>query len=981
MAKKYSKYTSNYILSQEHKRTEKGVINLRDWTTIGEIERLDKGKKPVFGNGNFKFTIRNVASNPTKHITSKFVGTFEYNDVKDALPQNNLTELNLFTNDLRDYAYYGSATELIRSTIQHIIKNFPSRIKISNERMLNRKEFHYNGDCLSVSEVVDLDFNEDVDVFDENIKTPQIEYLKDGENEYTTVFLLDNPFEIDLHHEGVLMNEYSNPHRYLTYSFKDYIISEDGINFEEIDRYSVNIEFNNINRELEYTRGRFNCVFDSCQIADVIIKTKKNSYQLKGYLFDNKIKWGYDCIVEVNNGYEKRKSQLFIQPKQEIIDKYFNSLQGLEKILLRRDTHPLYLCKLKTPIIQSDIMMTVDRSYQFPSEDGFIDVTSPLFTSYINNLYEIASIWDQTYTDNLLQKMTHEAIKNYDWSYKRDVDVNESEEMLIGGLRVENLLHVYGRLFDDIKHYIDGIKNAHIITYDGYNNMPNAHITDELEENGWHIVNTIPILDVKNDENEITSKEFTNQVITEELIDVKGNELNWFKSRNKKHFNWVQNNLNFMKKLKLNSNYIFRSKGTKKSIEMIMGMFGLGENDFEIGETYYKTTPIRYDQDTETKFDNLVSSFDGLLNEDNPDGALPIRIKKYYHTLQSGEVEEVEYIVPFLNYNNNADVDLYFQSKGGWCKYSVDENRKDYIETMSYLRIKYTLSELFTISPSSVKDGDVFYVVDLTDYVNNYNQTPTSHYFAMTDISSIYNSKGWTNINPFDSNHKIYNEYIDYMEGIIATNLGNNPHIGFGRYDMGEYYIENMRNPFKYAIENCTTYYDEYGIYESEQEQKKDLELFKFDLDEDIVTGTLVSGKNYNSFTHNDRTYYCDEFGNILLLNESGLPYQIKDENGNNIYGTLVSGKNYYSFTHNDRTYYCDEFGNILLPYQISFNTNKVFLFKDKEPKNYYINSKVVKIVNKHKPNIYFSEYFKEVILPYIQQVVPTTTILQFINF
>ena len=896
MAKKYSKYTSNYILSQEYQRTEKGVINLRDWTTIGEIERLDKGKKPVFGNGNFKFTVRNIASNPTKHITSKFVGTFDYNDVKDALPQNNLTELNLFTNDLRDYAYYGSATELIRSTIQHILQTFPARIKISNERLLNRKVFLYNEKFLTVKEVVDLDF-EGVDLFNDNIKIPQKESIS-GDGEYTTIFLLDNPFEIDLHHESILMNEYSNPHRFLSYSFKDFLISEDGLEFEEIISYRINLEFNNIDRNLEYTNGRFNCVFDSCMIGDITIKTSSNVYVLKGYLFDNQIKWGYDCVVEVKDGYEKRKTQLFIQPKQDIIDNYFKKLTGLEKILLRKDTYPLYLCRIKTPIIEDNVMMLVDRNYQFPNDDGFLDVTSPLFTKYVNSLYDIASVWDQTYSNNLLQKMTHEAIKNYDWSYKKDIDVSESEEMLIGGLRIESLLNIYGRLFDDIKHYIDGIKNAHTLTYDGYNNMPDAHITDILEDNGWNIVNTIPILEVDNGE-EVISKEFSNQTLSREIVDNNGDELKWFNSRNKLNFNWVQNNLNFMKKLKINTNYICKSKGTKKSIEMIMGMFGLGEKDFEIQEVYYKTQPIRFDSETENTFDKLISSFDGLITEDTPDGALPIRIKKYYNETESGEREEVEYIVPFLDYSKNIDVDLYFQSKGGWCKYSEDKNRKDYIETMSYLRIKYTLSDLFNISPNSVKIDDVFYVVDLSDYVSTYNnQAPTSHYFAITDIANIYKSTGWTNIDEKNPDHSKYYEYINYMENIIATNLGNNPHVGFGRYDMGEYYVENMKNPFKYAIDNCTTVYEEDGIYTNEFEQQKDLELFKF---------------------------------NLIEVCES--------------------------------------------------DNNKTFIFRDRKPNIYYLNSKVVKLINKHKKNKYFSEYFKEVILPYIQQVVPATTILQFINF
>lgn len=905
MAKKYSKYTSNYILSQPIQRTEKGTINLRDWTTIGEFERLAKGKKPVFGNGEFRFTVRNIASNPTKHIVSKFVGSYDYNDVKDVLPKNNLTELNLFTNDLRDYAYYGSAVELVRATIQNILRTFPARITISDERIHNRKQFVMDNNVLSVIEVVDYDFQEDFDVFESSFKVDENDVII-NKSKYITTFLISNPFDVDIHHDSIILGEYTNPHRFLTYSFKDFVISENGIDFEPIIKYTVNIEYNKVDKKLEYPRGRYNCVFDGCKVAEIIINTETHEYILKGYLFNNTLKWGYDCVVEVNSdGFETRQSSLYIQPNQTVIDEYFNKLQGLEKILLQRETKPLYQCRLKTPYIENEVMMTSDRPYQFPNKDGFIDIESPSFTIYVQQLTEIANIWDTSYSDNLYQRMTHESIKNYDWSYKKDEDENEKDEIFVGGLRIENLLHIYGRLFDDIKHYIDGIKNAHIITYDGYNNMPTAQITDELEDGGWHIINTIPILDIEED-NKIISKEFSNQIITDDLLDVNNQQIKWFNNKNKSELNFVQNNLNFMKKLVLNSNYIFKSKGTKKSIEMIMGMFGFGDNDFSIEEVCYITKPKRFDANMSNTFDNLIASFEGLVTEDTPEGSLPIKIKDYYYQDINGneDCSGIEYLVPFLNPKDIVDVDLYFQGKGGWCKNSDDTDRKDYIETMSYLRIKYTLEELFSLSPNSVKDGDIFYVVDITDFANYYlTQSPTSHYFAITDVNNIYNSSGWTNVNPNNTSHNKYNEYIQYMESIVATNIANNPHVGYGHYDSGNYYLENIKNPFKYAEDNFVVTFDEYSLYKNEQELQNDLNKFKFTLSE----------CNVKTFFINDK--YVKE--------------------------------------------YLDTDGKI----------------KENIP-DYYINSKVVRLTNNLTTNKYFTEYFKEVILPYIMQVIPSTTIL-----
>lgn len=885
MAKKYSKYTSNFILSQPIQNTEKGTINLRDWTTIGEINRLDKGKIPIYGNGEFKFTVRNVTSNPTKHIVSKFIGTYDYDDVKNASSKNNLTELNLYTNDLRDFAYYGSATELVRATIQQIIKTFPARITLSDEKLNNRKYYIYNNEIKTPYEVVELESN-GVDIFNEDLKVDEKDIFL-NENEYSTIYLINNPFEIDLHHENLILDENTNKYRFLTYSFKDFQISDNGIDYEDIIRYEVILDYEKINQDFDYNINRFNCVFDGCEVGRINITTENRFYQLKGYLFGNKIKWGYISTVKVDDRVETKETMLFIQPKEFVLEEYFYNLKGLERILLNNNTTPLYSCVINTPFIENEELIEINRNYVFPNNNGFIDISSPLFTVYLNELYNIASIWDDIYTDNLYQRMTHESIKNYDWSYKRVNDENESEEIVIGGLRIEKLLHIYGRLFDDIKLYIDNIKNAHIITYDGYNNIPNALLTDDLESKGWYIVNTIPVLNI-NENGNLISKEFGNEFITNKLLDKENiNEIKWFESRNKSKFNCVENNLNFFKKLSINSNYIFRSKGTKKSIEMIMGMFGFGDNDFVIEEVYYQTVPILYNDDIDKTFDKLVSSFEGMITEDNPYGALPVKVKKF-------DVG-VNYIIPFLNPKINLNNVLYFQSKGGWCK--IGDN---YNETISYLRVKYNVSELLTLPPNAVKEGDVFYVVDLSDYVELYNTTtiPYTHYFVVKDVNNIHNPSGWINVDPSNDDHKNYNDYINYMESIVVTNKGNNPHVGFGQYDSGEYYKEYMTNPFKYATDKFTSTYDEYSPYKTQKDQKQDIDKFNFKIEE-------------------------------------------------------VS----------------------------SSTQSKIFLFSDKQPKYYYLNSKILKINNNMKTNKYFSEYFKEVILPYIMQVIPSTTILLLNNF
>lgn len=919
MAKKYSKYTSNFILSEKYQNTEKGLISLRDWTTIGEIERLEKGKKPLYGNGNFLFTTRNVVTNPTRHTVSKFIGSYFYDDVKDAKPQNNLTELNLYTNDLRDFAYYGSTSELVQATIQHIIQTFPARITISEEKILNIECFKDDDGVELINENVVKEDIQNIDVF---------EYKKDSSDK---PYLINNPFGVDLHHEDIILDEYSKPYRYLTYDFKNFEVSSDGKTFKPIESYSVTIDYNEINKTQEYSLSRFNCIFNHCKVAEIKIN---EDIKINGYLFDNELKWGYE------------NETLFIQPKQEVIDEYFNELQGLEKLLLRRDTKPLYYCRLATPVITNDIMQIVDRGYYFPHKDGFIDITSNQFVSYINHLYDIANIWDETYTDNLYQRMTHESIKNYDWTFTKDYNNGDEEEFIDGGVRIEKLLHIYGRLFDDIKHHIDGIKYNVNNTYDGYRNMPTAQLSDSLENHGWHVLSTIPLLEVIKDENnqEASIKEFNNQVITDDFL-IKKN-IKWFDNRNNNYFDYTQCNTNFLKRLLMNSSYILRSKGTIKCIEMMFGLFGLGidSGDFIIHECYYETNPKKFDKEIEKTFNKIIDSFENIVTETNPRESFPVALKKFIDEPNDGEtmsslasindaskVTKSSYLIPFLNMKTIADANLYFQSNGGWVKYSETSDKKqNYLETISYLHVKYDLNELFNIVPLDVKEGDIFYVINVNDYKYLFgtDKEPNSHYFYINNKSQIYNAKGWENINlNNDSNtqesikeskHEKIKQQIEHLENIVVTNIGNNPHVGYGRYDAGQYYIDNMKNPFSYAKDNFYTSYGDSEIYISEEKRNEDIEKFNFTIKEHFI-------KHSNKYYNNE-----DKFDDTV--NDNNTPQEEIKE--------------------------------------------KIFIInKNEEYETYYLNSKVLKIINKHN-NMYYKEYFKEVILPYILQVIPSTTIL-----
>ena len=49
------------------------------------------------------------------------------------------------------------------------------------------------------------------------------------------------------------------------------------------------------------------------------------------------------------------------------------------------------------------------------------------FQSYMSRLFKIAEYYDEYYSDNMWRMMTHEAIKNFDWSFNKEINHNLKE--------------------------------------------------------------------------------------------------------------------------------------------------------------------------------------------------------------------------------------------------------------------------------------------------------------------------------------------------------------------------------------------------------------------------------------------------------------------------------------------------------------------------------------------------------------------------
>ena len=843
----FTKHNSNYIKTTRHSFLKDGsTIFERDWVTIGSQLHFGADKIPYYNNGNFIFTTSPTPFYQKKHKNGVTVATWTYDDVSEATDTVNGINIDEYTEDIRSFVYYGSCVELVRTSIENIIKTFPANITLTKE----------------------------------SLPIPPSE--EEGSYTYLEGYVLNNPFQLDLYTTQVTPSKTENKLKYLSYSFGDYLI-----NGEEITTYEISEWLGD--KECPYNDQYY------ISKSPVLIITINGRYILKGYKVDEDIVFCYEG------------KDLEITPKQNLIEDYFKSLKGFEKCLLNRKSNPLYSNKFKTPIEHETGIVYYNRTYTWPSNGYCLDITSPLYFDFLNRLTETAELFDELWTDNMWRRMTHEAIKNYDWTYSKEFSEGEEEDNVEGGERMHKVINIIGRVFDDIKHYIDKIKKNNTITYNGDNNIPNALISDKLDLMGWDVYSTIPLY--MEEGNTISAS-------NEKIVDY---NVEWYPTMNKSELTFADVDINFMRRLILSSKRIMQTKGTINAIDMVMGMFGYGEEDYTITEEYYVTTPKRYDEEVEGEEGTDPLSFGDrivqlnynknidLLYDDDVSGIPVGSFIKQETNADPKVLENVVYLIPYYDNNRMYDGDLYFQSKGGW-KYNgdIDEDGKplsDYAweETVSYLHVVSTVGDLLKVNPNSVTDGDIYYVAnisDLYDYSEQYNFT--SNFFILEDDFNPEMFSSWQMIDMTGKTYEDlegeekerymgYLEKANYLNNIVPNNIGNNPHVGYGKYDLGNEFIEYMRKPFKYSI---------------------------------------------------DKNYFRED----MLAMAEKITFDVRrGDDGDKI--------------------------------------KVIKTLPDNEVEDYYINSKVVYFKNNHSDNVFYKEYFKSVIIKYLMQVIPSTTIIVLQDF
>jgi hypothetical protein len=333
-----------------------------------------------------------------------------------------------------------------------------------------------------------------------------------------------------------------------------------------------------------------------------------------------------------------------IRPNDYEVNKVFNEeFDQVENFLLNRNVNPVYTSTFLVPRENEDGTYYIENLNLTWPKNGLwnIDIISKSFENYLSKLNEVAESYDGYKTNLVSRFLTTGAFKEFD-----TVDH-----------KTEKVLQLYGRSFDEVMKFITALSFMNSVNYNVGNDIPSQLLKNLAKTLGWAI-NISPI----------TNDQFLNSVFGE-------------KNYSKSVYPGVSQqqtpdelNYQFYRNLILNSAFLFKSKGTRKSIEVLLRLIGAPEALVEFNEyVYVADRPINLSQ-----FDSQFFQISGgtylqqipILESTNVFSIFGNQYTGFTTTndLQDVNITRDEYPIDENGYPSAPEdsEDFFFQKGSGW---------------------------------------------------------------------------------------------------------------------------------------------------------------------------------------------------------------------------------------------------------------------------------------------------------------------------
>lgn len=993
----YIKNKSNYVLKKQHQLTNDGVIFERDITTIGGISSFGNHEVPIYNSGNFIITV----NESTPPIVERNDSDWLKNNDSDEWTLSNLgqyieNEVNINNQlknvyDMRDFAYYGSCSELIRVSINNILSSFPGELYVPYSPNNDKEGITYsyieNGKLTTLYKKFSINVNNNV------------------YETFICKYIIENPFDINIH--GTYTDEnslgYFANRGYENYDF----ITKDN------KTYSI--------KNCEFVVG--NTPEKNSNIGYVTLTLSNESKKVIGIFKDDNCSIFYMTSEDMLGCH--------IRPKKSFFNEFLNGLDKFETILYSSNSNSDKQISFEVISENSFGYATDLVRFILPiSQSGYnIDIDSPSFDSYVNDLIKVGEFYDDKFCDNLYRCMTHESIKN--------LDNTTEEDSIESANKMSNLLRIIARFFDEIKLKIDDIKNINALSYN--NEQDSDTIKNLVSNDGWDITKIHPF-----DEN--------NNIIQPYLY---SNLNNFYKEKE-----YTVNDVNdiMLKNLRLNSRQILRHKGSIIGAKMLLGILGLEEGvDYNITENISVVKGIN-----DENIINKIKKYNSFKTINYDSNVVDVNDEYIGLPVKSIINDGQETLYPFFKGSEQIDGNPYYQMNGGWLnKWVSNSESYNHKETLNNIKSVYDIKSLLSLNRRDVFDGCIYKVENLTNnsvivdnmfyniysveknekeplyvtitltvennwvrfgdnvYYDRINTSNRNYFndeknFNIYDLSSLdngskvyltlkcdgqgihcllndgselehnvsviyngilYTYNGFTNnkTNYFKLENTNYqyelgeggwsqldstSDEYKFIKNINNYYNGNNPHCGNLKYDDGSEYMRYFSTIFKYAVDN--NLFDERCLDDNDF----------YEISNIGFNDLFNDSEHYNRYVNNKISFNGKVYGKINETNSVKTFYTQNPSKIDSIYGSdcvTIEDSVIKQLNINEDIEHIDDITTI---FSNGYNSNSV------------INTKCINItLNVDETNKNDVEFIDKCIVPYLEQILPSNIIVSLNSF
>ena len=446
---------------------------------------------------------------------------------------------------------------------------------------------------------------------------------------------------------------------------------------------AVNISFNKILNEtyleipLNWIRNPFDIDFTTnatrnFELSEVEQSPLRNlTVQYKNYsIFVNNSEYNVvflDPTDETDNylklyvngnpfsGMSATTDSIILRPNTNYTEKSFNDFfDEVEKFLLNRLIQPIYTATFQVPQENNDgTYTTTSQNITWPL-DGLwnLDIRTNDFDKYLTTLNDLCEDLD-SYNTNLISRfLTTGALKEFD----------------TGDRKLEKVLQIYGRSFDEVRKFVMSLANMTSVNYNTGNDIPSQLLKNLAETLGWK-TNISPI----SNESLLDSIFGTNQ---------ESNFPGYSRALTPDEINYQ-----FYKNLILNAAYLFKSKGTRRSIEILLRLIGAPEALIDFNEYIY----IADERINLSQFENQYLNISGGLYVQQLPVSDPTDTFSIMGVLYSGftlqttisgvTTTRLDYPMDSLGYPTAAQESegYFFQIGGGWYESTPDHHMPEQV--------------------------------------------------------------------------------------------------------------------------------------------------------------------------------------------------------------------------------------------------------------------------------------------------------------